>query len=131
MAPLDSEIAGDEDVVQWRLRMMTTQRFANLLEVADIVGDMQADGIEILRKIGEPEYKNLRKFMREGRPETFEFLAGLRSDEVGELNSAIENARAFRRAGKLVRWGIVTLFGAFVGMSIIWDKVASWIKASR
>ncbi len=110
---------------------MTTQRFANLLEVADIVGDMQADGIEILRKIGEPEYKNLRKFMREGRPETFEFLAGLRSDEVGELNSAIENARAFRRAGKLVRWGIVTLFGAFVGMSIIWDKVASWIKASR
>ncbi len=77
MAPLDHEIASEEDVVQWRLKMMTTQRFANLLEVADIVGDMQADGIEIIRKLGDPEYRNLRKFLREGRPETFEFLAGL------------------------------------------------------
>jgi len=92
---------------------------------------MKADGLEILRKIGDDEYRDLRKFLREGRPETFEFLAELRADEVGELNNAIENARAFRRAGKLMKWGIVTLFGTFVGMSVIWDKIASWLKVSK
>ena len=129
--PADNDAPGDE-IVQWRLKMMTTQRFANLLEVADIVGDMNADGIEIIRKIGNADNRDLRRFLRESTPETFKFLAGLRADEVGELNSAIENARAFRRAGKLVRWGIVTLFGTFVGMSLIWDKLLSpWFKGSK
>lgn len=129
--PLDNEIATEEDVVQWRLKMMTTQRFANLMEVADIIGDMGADGLDILRKIGDPDYKNMRRFLREGKPETFEFLSELRKEELGELNNAIENARAFRRAGRLVRWGIITLFSAFVGMSIIWDKVSALLKSSK
>jgi len=120
-----------EDVVQWRLKMLTTQRFANLLEIADLVGDMSPDGVEVIRKIGDADHKDLRKFLREGRPETFEFLAGLRKDELDELGNAIENARAFRRAGKLVRWGIVTLFGTFVGVSWLWDKISPLLKGSR
>ncbi len=120
--PLDHEISGEEDIVQWRLRMMTTQRFANVLELADIIGDMKADGIDVLRKIGDDEHKGLRKFLREARPETFEFLTELRSDEVGELNNAIENARAVRRAGKLFKWGIITFFGIFIGFMTFWEK---------
>jgi len=121
----------EDDLVQWRLKMLTTQRFANLLEVADLIGDMSADGVEVIRKIGDADHKDLRKFLREGRPETFEFLAGLRKDELDELGNAIENARAFRRAGKLVRWGIVTLFGTFVGVSWLWDKLVPWLKISK
>lgn len=123
--------APEEDIVEWRLRAMTTQRFANLMEVADLIGDMSADGVEIIRKIGDSDHKDLRKFLRDGRPETFEFLAGLRKDELDELGNAIENARAFRRAGKMVRWGIVTLFGTFVGVSYLWDKISPWLKGSR
>lgn len=131
ITPLDKEISDDEDVLKWRLRMMTTQRFANLLEVADVVGDMDAEGVEFLRRIGGREGDNMRRFLREAKPETFEFLAELRKDELEELGNAIENARAFRRAGRLVRWGIVTLFGAFVGMSIIWDKVSNLLWPKR
>ena len=127
----EHEHESEKDIVPWRLKMMTTQRFANLMEVADVIGDMSSDGTEMLRKLGDPAYANMRKFLRDGRPETFEFLSGLRKDELEELNNAIENARAFRRAGKLVRWGIVTLFGTFVGMTFVWDKLAAWMKVGK
>lgn len=127
----DNEISSEEDVIKWRLKMMTTQRFTNLMELADILGDMGADGIEVIRKIGRPENEHLRQFLREGKPATFKFLAGLREEEVNELGNAIENARAFRRGGKILRWSVVTLFGTFVGISVIWDKFAAWIKVTR
>jgi hypothetical protein len=66
-----------------------------------------------------------------GDDETWKFLRRLRPEELDELGNAIENARAFRRAGKLVRWSIVTLFGAFVGMSVIWDKISPLWKSSK
>lgn len=119
-------MTGEEEIVAWRLKMMTTQRFTNLMDLADIIGDMESDGIEILRKLGDPDYKNLRKFLREGKPETFEFLAGLRKEEVGELGNAIENARALRRSGKLVRNTAIALAGGFVTFAAAGDKLAEW-----
>ena len=106
--PFDDDTIGDE-VVQWRLKMMTTQRFANLLEVADILGDMNADGIEIIRKIGSADNNDLRRFLRGATPETFKFLAGLRADEVGELANGIELVRAFKTTGRFMKWAIISM----------------------
>jgi hypothetical protein len=117
VAPLDNEIASDEEVVQWRLKMMTTQRFANLMEVADVIGDMKADGLEVLRKLGDPDYKDMRRFLREGKPETFEFLANARKDEIAELQNGIELVRAFKTTGRFLKWAIITI-GAVLGAMI-------------
>ena len=95
---------------------LTDQRVANLWEAADYISDLSAEG---------------KEFLRSAKPETLTFLKELRKDEVEELGNAIENARAFRRGGRLLRWSIVTLFGTFVGMSVIWDKISALWKASK
>lgn len=122
----DHGLQTEEEVVAWRLKMMTTQRFANLMDLADVIGDMGADGVEILRKLGDPDYKNMRKFLREAKSETFEFLAGLRPEEVGELGNAIENARALRRSAKMVRNTAIALGGGFIAFAAAGDKIAEW-----
>lgn len=96
---------------QWAvLQALTDQRCVNLMEAIDFIADLP------------PETKIA---LMQGDKETWTFLRRLRPEELTELGNAIENARAFRRAGKLVRWTIITLFGAFVGMSVIWDKVSA------
>lgn len=110
------------------LEGITDQRGAALWTAADLIGDMDADGVAFLRKLSDPEYANLKKFLMQGKPETFMFLTDLRKDEVNELGNAIENARAVRRVSKLVRWGIMTLIGAIVTFSAIWDKIAPIFK---
>lgn len=122
----DHGLNSEEEIVAWRLKMMTTQRFTNLMDLADIIGDMGPDGIEILRKLGDSDNKNMRKFLREAKPETFDFLAGLRKEEVGELGNAIENARALRRSGKLVRNTAIAVAGGFVTFAAAGDKLADW-----
>ena len=100
---------------QWAvLQAMTDQRCANFMEAMDFIADLKTETKDALMQADK---------------ETWDFLRRLRPDELNELGNAIENARAFRRAGKMVRWSIVTLFGTFVGMSVIWDKVA-WLWKS-
>lgn len=106
------------------IRGLTDQRVANIWSMSDLVGDFNPSVMEFMRCLGDLEHKPLMKFMLESRAETFTFLAGLRPDELEELGNAIENARAIRRGGRLLKWSIVTLFGTFVGMSVIWDKVS-------
>jgi hypothetical protein len=102
---------------QWAvLQALTDQRCANLMEAADFIADLPE------------ETKNA---LMQGDKETWVFLRRLRPEELGELGNAIENARAFRKAGKMVRWSIVTLFGAFVGMSVIWDKISFLWKSAK
>lgn len=98
---------------QWGvLNALTDQRCVNLMEAIDFISDLPE------------ETKNALQL---GEKETWVFLRRLRPEELNELGNAIENARAFRRAGKILRWTIVTLFGTFVGMSVVWDKiVAMW-----
>lgn len=104
----DNELSNDDSVVQWRLKMMTTQRFANLMEVADLLGDMEMDGLEVLRKLGHADSKNLRRFLREGKPETFEFLASARKEEILELQNGIELVRSFKMTGRVLKWAIIS-----------------------
>ena len=121
----------DTDVQRAFWKGLTDQRAANIWEMADLIGDMNNDGIEFLRSMGGKDHRPLQKFLLEAKDETFTFLTDLRSDELKELSNAIENARAFRRGGRLLRWGIVTLFGTFVGITIIWDKVSAFLKGGK
>lgn len=102
---------------QWAvLSALTDQRCVNLLEAADFIADLPE------------ETKNA---LMQGDKETWVFLRRLRPEELSELGNAIENARAFRRSGKMVRWSIITVFGAFVGMTVIWDKVSLLWKSQK
>ncbi len=102
---------------QWTLlASLTDQRVVNLLEASDFVSDLS---------------KEAKDFLQTAKPTTLTFFKDLRDDEIKELGNAIENARAFRRGGRLLRWGIITLFGTFVGMTVIWDKVSALLKGGK
>jgi hypothetical protein len=102
---------------QWAyLAALTDQRITNSLEAADFISDLS---------------KEAKDFLQNSKPATLTFFKDLRPDEVQELGNAIENARALRRGGRLLRWGTLTLFGAFVGMTVIWDKVSAWFKVAK
>ena len=102
---------------QWAyLSALTDQRITNSLEAADFISDLS---------------KEAKDFLRNSRPATLTFFKELRADEILELGNAIENARAFRRGGRLLRWGAITLFGTFVSMTVIWDKVSTWLKVTK
>jgi hypothetical protein len=36
------------------LTTLTDQRVANLINLADVIGDMNVDGLEFLRRLGDP-----------------------------------------------------------------------------
>ena len=106
---------------------LTPKRVADMWQMADIVGDMSADGIEILRKLGDPEHKHLTEFMRDAKPETLTFLKDARPAEIAELENGIELVRAFRTTGRIVRWSIITLFGTFMGAITLYN----WWKTPK
>ena len=102
---------------QWSyLEAITDQRITNALEAADFISDLS---------------KEAKDFLQNSKPGTLTFFKDLRDDEIKELGNAIENARAFRRGGRLLRWGTLTLFGTFVGMTVIWDKVSALLKGGK
>ncbi len=102
---------------QWSLlAALTDQRVTNYMEGADFIADLS---------------KEAKDFLQNAKPGTLTFLKDLRPDELSELGNAIENARAFRRGGRLLRWGIITLFGTFVGMTVIWDKVSAVLRGGK
>jgi hypothetical protein len=123
----DQGLATEEAVVQWRLKMMTTQRFANLLEMADIIGDMNPDGLEILRKIGSPEQKPLQDFLSKAKPETLAFLADLRKEEVQGLQAYL----LLRSTGRYLFWGIAAIVGGLTTVLILWDRVKMFFAGSK
>lgn len=104
---------GLTDAQEALLVALTDQRCANLMATADFVADLSDDA---------------KNFLREAKPSTLRFLKDARDFEIAELESGIELVRAFKTAGRVVRWTVVTLFGAFVGAALIWDKISGWMK---
>lgn len=109
-------------------KMLTDQRVSNLVTAADLLGDMDGDTFGLLSQLGSEEYRELRQFMWRCKPETLRFLYEMREQELEELQAAIETYLAFKRTARVLKWGAVTLFGAFVGMSLLWDKLTSMIR---
>ena len=111
------------------LTTLTDQRVSNLLNLADIIGDMNADGLEFLRRLGDPRFEPLTKFLGHAKPETLTFLTDARPEEVANLQEGIRLVVAVQLIGRIGRWAVITFFGMFVGMALIWDKVAAWLKS--
>jgi hypothetical protein len=111
------------------LTMLSEQRGANLIQTADLIGDMNADGLEFLRRLGDPRYDALTRFLASAKPETLTFLTEARPEEVLNLQEGIRLVVAIQLLGRISKWGAVTFFGVFVSMILIWEKVAGWLKA--
>lgn len=63
-------------------------------------------------------------------PETQKFLRDLRPEDVGLLAEAIRLVRSLLTVGRFVKWSILTVVGAFIGMAMLGDalvKLKSWI----
>src|SRR6218665_3813249 len=98
------------------LKTLTDQRVANLLGLADIIGDMNADGLEFLRRLGDPRFEALTNFLSHAKPETLTFLTEARPEEVANLQEGIRLVVALQLLGRISKWGAVTFFGVFVSM---------------
>lgn len=100
---------------QWAaLVALTDERCKGLLEAIDLVRDLPDE---------------TRDFLRSAKPETVTFLREARPEEIAKLQEGIQLVVATQLLGRVGRWTVVTLFGTFVGMMIIWDKVSAWFKA--
>lgn len=100
-------------------KMLTDQRVANIIATSDLLGDFDAETLYLLRLIGSPEGKHLRKFFLEARPETLEFLVSLRKKEVEDIDKAITTAVAVQRTLSIVKW----MIGGIVAMLVAWLTV--------
>ncbi|MGM5018739.1 hypothetical protein [Tardiphaga sp. 367_B4_N1_1] len=111
------------------LTTLTDQRVLHLLNLADIIGDMNTDGLEFLRRLGDPRFEALTNFLSHAKPETLTFLTEARPEEVANLQEGIRLVVALQLLGRISKWGAVTFFGVFVSMVLIWEKVSAWLKA--
>lgn len=119
------EISSEEDVLEWR-RKKAKEEHA-MAALAELVGELGPDGLEILRRLGDPEYKSLRKFLLNSKKETFNFLADARENEIEELREGIELVRAFRTTGKFLKWALISLAAALTAVITI----VNWWKGSK
>ncbi|MCK1693750.1 hypothetical protein [Bradyrhizobium sp. 144] len=102
---------------QWAaLVALTDDRCKGLLEAIDFIQDMPDE---------------TRQFLRDAQPETVKFLRGARKEEIEKLQEGIQLVVATQLLGRVGRWTVVTLFGTFIGMMMIWDRLAAWFKASK
>jgi hypothetical protein len=116
---------------QWTfLRWLDTdQRVADVVQAGQVIGDLDADALQVLRFLNSDDGKPLRKFLLEAKPELLAFLTELRSKEVEDIGSAIQTAIAMKRAWSLFKAGFLFALGAFVGMVTAWDKIAALFRS--
>jgi hypothetical protein len=110
------------------LKSLSDQRAADLVAAGDLIGDMDAETIFLIRLLSNQDGRILRKFLLEVRPETLQFLTDLRKKEIEDIGAAIETAIALRRTFRFLRWGLTAFIGAMLTMAIAWEKIASLFK---
>ena len=118
------EIVSEEDIIKWRKEKAKEDQ---QLALAGIIGDLGTEGLEILRRLGDPEYKSMRKFLLNSKKETFNFLADARENEIEELREGIELVRAFRTTGKFLKWALISLAAALTAVITI----VNWWRGSK
>lgn len=83
------------------LTTLTDQRVANLINLADVIGDMNVDGLEFLRRLGDPRFAALTNFLSHAKPETLVFLTEARPEEVANLEEGIRLVVALQLLGRV------------------------------
>jgi len=69
--------------------------------------------------------------MAELPPETREFLARLRKEDLETLEDGVRLVNAIRTVGTLFKWLIVGVLGFVVGTVLLWEslmKIWGWIR---
>lgn len=70
--------------------------------------------------------------LRELPPETREFLARLRPDDLQTLEDGVRLVNAVRTVGTFFKWLLIGIMGIVVGTVMLWEsivKIVSWIRA--
>lgn len=116
------------DVQFYALQMLTEQRGVNLIQLADVIGDMTPQGLEFMRRLGDPSHGALTNFLSQAKPETLTFLTDLRKEEVGTLQSGIRIVVALQLIGWILKWGLGGLVALFVTVAALGEKVSVWLK---
>jgi hypothetical protein len=116
---------------QWTfLRALSNDQIvADVIHAGQIIGDLDADALQVLRFLNSEDGKALRRFLVDARPELLSFLTELRKREIDDIGSAIETAMALKRAWSLFKTGLLFAIGALVGMVTIWDKIAAVFRS--
>jgi hypothetical protein len=116
------------DVQFYALQMLTEQRGVNLIQLADLIGDMNPQGLEFMRRLGDPSHEALTGFLSQAKPDTLRFLTDLRKEEVGTLQSGIRIVVALQLIGWILKWGLGGLIALFLTVAALGEKVSVWLK---
>lgn len=90
----------------------TDQRCANFVAAADFVADLS---------------EHQKAFLLRAKPETLEFLADLRPEEVKGLQAYL----LLRTTGKYLFWGLTAIIGGMTAVMILWDKAKIFFQGSK
>jgi hypothetical protein len=73
-------------------------------------------------------------FLERADPKTLEWLQKARPEEIAQLDEGIGLVRAFRTVGKFVKWALIAMIGAFLGMVAVVSgigTVLTWFKPGK
>lgn len=56
-------------------------------------------------------------------PETKQFLAQLRDDDIETLKDGLRLVTAVRTVGSFVKWTLVSIVGIIVGFVMLWESI--------
>ena len=110
------------------LTMLTTQNCANIINLAQMVGDMSSDASTFLRNLGEPEFAHCVKFLINAKPETFKFLQEARPEEIAYLQYGTRIVSALILVGSAIKLSVIGFAAFFAGAVLFSERVQSWFK---
>ena len=88
------------------------QRCANFVAAADFVADL-----------GEHQ----KAFLTKAKPETLDFLADLRPDEVKGLQAYL----LLRSTSNYLFWGVVAIGGGLTTVLVFWNNIKIYLAGSK
>jgi hypothetical protein len=125
----------EDDTPAWRMKMMSTQRFKNIVELADAIGDLNADGILFLHQLGDPiraaRFRNLvdapetyadlrqeaRDLLRNADAKTLKWLERASPEDITQLQYSVKFMNGTSIVGGAL-WKIAFAFGGFMAIVI-------------
>lgn len=112
----------------YALTTLSEQRGANIIQLADLVGDMNADGLEFLRRLGDPRHEALTNFLSRAKAETLTFLAEDRPEEIDNLQAGLRIVVSIQLIGRILKWSVVGFLMFFAAAATFGEKVSTWLK---
>ena len=122
------------------LETLTDEKVVQLTEAADLIRELPSGARDFLEQTDIETFKALRnirlrpeviKFLDNTEEDTIKFLTGMRKEEVSDLKNGVAYARAFRLAGRFMRFSIGILFATVVGAVYLFDKFSGLFNSAK